>query len=88
MTVQAIPRKPPPSLTPELREKVIALIMAADRHKIPPVYVTAHVRYPAADTARHEVMRTMITELGLRRWQVAYIFNRDVRRVRKSVLGV
>ena len=61
---------------------------AAKSYQIPPVWVTAHIRIPAADKARREVMRSMIVELKLKRWQVAAAFNRDLRRVRKSVLGV
>lgn len=61
---------------------------AAERFQIPPVLITAHVRHRTADIARTEVMRTMIVTIHLRRWQVARLFGRDVRRVRKSVLGV
>ena len=61
---------------------------AAKKHGIPGVYITAHIRIPAADKARREVMRAMIVTLKLRRWQVAAAFGRDLRRVRKSVLGV
>jgi hypothetical protein len=55
---------------------------------IPPVFITAHIRGKKADPARRKVMILMITEVGLLRSQVAYAFNRDVRRTRKSVLGV
>ena len=60
----------------------------AKTYGIAPVLITAHVRLREADAARKEVQCTMITVFGLRRWQVARIFNRDLRRVRKSVLGV
>jgi hypothetical protein len=82
-------KTPAPAWTPQLAQRIRRLVFAtAARYKIPPVYVTAHVRYPLADAARHEVMRTLIATFGLRRWQVAFIFGRDLRRVRKSVLGV
>jgi len=84
-----MPRQPPPELTPELARRIREMVFAAaKRHDIPPVWITAHVRYPAGDAARREVMRAMILELGMRRWQVAKIFQRDRRRLRKSVLGV
>ena len=60
----------------------------AATYDVPPIMITAHVRNHTADLARMEVQRLMLTVLHLRRWQVARIFNRDVRRVRKSVLGV
>ena len=59
---------------------------AAERHGVPPVYVTAHVRVPAAVQARAEVMVTMIDRYGMKRWQVAFLFGRAKRRVRASVL--
>lgn len=84
-----MPRNSPPQLTPFLAQKCRELVFAtAERYGIPPVYITAHVRYRKADLARKEVMCTMITDFGFRRWQVAKIFRRDVRRLRKSVLGV
>ena len=66
------------------RELVYA---AAEKYQVPPAYIVAHIRGRKVDAARHEVMRSMLTELKLRRWQVAAIFCRDLRRVRKSVLG-
>jgi len=60
----------------------------AAKHGVPPVYITAHIRLSAADEARLEVWRYMFRVLGLRRWQIAKMFCRDVRRVRKSVIGV
>ena len=73
------------SVAQECRDLVYA---AAKKYDIPPVYITAHIRIPAADKARKEVMCTMIVDLKLKRWQVAAAFGRDLRRVRKSVLGV
>ncbi len=70
-------------------EKCRALVYAAaKRHRIPPVYVTAHVRMPAADEARKEVWRVMIVQMGLGRRVVAEMFGRDRRRLRQSVIGV
>lgn len=75
-------------LTPELAQQCRDVVYSvAKKYDIPPVYVTAHIRSQAADAARYEAMRTMITELHLARWQVAAMFFRDLRRVRKSVLG-
>lgn len=54
---------------------------------IPPVHVTSHIRNLKADKARKKVMQEMIHGMGLPRWRVAEIFNRDLRRVRASVLG-
>jgi hypothetical protein len=59
---------------------------AAKKHDVPPVYVTSHVRVPAAVQARTEVMLAMIDRYGMKRWQVAFLFGRDKRRVRASVL--
>lgn len=59
---------------------------AAEKHGVPPVYVTSHVRVPAAVQARTEVMCAMIDRYGMKRWQVALVFGRDKRRVRASVL--
>lgn len=58
------------------------------KYHIQPIYITAHVRHPVVDEARKEVQRVMLTRMRMRRWQVAKLFNRDLRRVRKSVLGV
>lgn len=80
---------PEPSLSPALAERCRALVLfTARKYEIPPVYVTAHVRAPIADQARKEVWRVMIGEMGMTRGQVAGLFGRDLRRVRKSVLGI
>jgi hypothetical protein len=72
-----------------LRRRCTSLVyQVAQKHDVAPVLITAHVKSIAADRARREVMVTMITEFGMRRWQVASAFGRDLRRVRKSVLGV
>ena len=66
--------------------RVLVHEMAAERG-IPPVFITAHIRYPKAVAARNALMVLLITEYGLARHQVAHIFGRDRRRIRKSVLG-
>lgn len=71
-------------LAQRCREFVFA---AAKKYGLPPVVITAHTRWVQADRARLEVQRRMIDELGMKRWQVAKIFGRDVRRVRASVLN-
>ena len=60
----------------------------AEKHAIPPVMITAHIRSVVVDQARISVMRVMIRRFHMRRWQIALIMNRDVRRVRRSVLGI
>jgi hypothetical protein len=76
-------------MTAALAEECRTLVIfTARKYEIPPVFVTAHIRNPIADEARKEVQRTMIGEMGLKRCQVAAIFGRDLRRVRKSVLGI
>jgi len=78
-----------PEITTELRRQSILVVFAtAKEYDIPPVHITAHVRCVKADAARKQVMRLMLTELGMARYQVAEAFDRSVRRVRKSVLGV
>ena len=80
---------PPPPFTEEMFIQCNKLIYdTAFKYDIPPVWITAHVRVKAADLARQEVMRAMITEVGMMRSQVARLMKRDYRRVRKSVLGV
>jgi AraC-like DNA-binding protein len=70
-------------------QKCRALVFkAAEFYEVPPVCITAHTRLVKADAARHWVMRQMIRRLHMRRWQVALMFQRDLRRVRRSVLGV
>ena len=74
-------------MTPTLAENIRGLVFAtAQRYRIPPVLITAHVRHVVADKARRIVMRTLIDRHGFTRQQVANIFDRDRRRVRKSVL--
>lgn len=70
-------------------QKCYALVhREAEKRGIPAVYITAHVRNPVADKARKSVQRKMIVKLKMKRCQVAAFFGRDLRRVRKSVLGV
>jgi hypothetical protein len=78
-----------PPVTPTLRQRCRDFVMAAsERYRVPPAYIVAHTRAGRSDAARTEVMRRMVGELGMRRWQVAEAFGRDLRRVRKSVIGV
>lgn len=73
----------------ELRKKATTIVfVVAKKYNVPPVHVTAHVLSRQADKARMEAMRAMIAELGMKRCEVAQAFGRDLRRVRKSVLGV
>ena len=68
-----------------LRCRWIVLRRAA-WHDVPPAHVTGHVRTAPAIRARQEAMCEML-DLGLSRAQVAMAFQRDLRRVRRSVLG-
>jgi hypothetical protein len=81
-------RKPAPFTEEQKQQCRVIAFEVAKEFDIPPVFITAHIRGKKADAARKKVMILMITEVGLLRSQVAYAFNRDVRRTRKSVLGV
>ena len=71
----------------DVRKKCRDLVVeAAQRYAIPPAYVTAHIRIPAAVAARREVQRAMLA-MGLTRSQLAGAFGCDLRRVRASVIG-
>ena len=76
-------------MTPELRAACCGLVFkAAKFYEIPPAYITAHTRFTQADRARRWVMQQMLRKLHMKRYQVALAFGRDIRRVRKSVLGI
>ncbi len=76
-------------MTDFLADRCRKLVLeVAKKHNVAPCLITAHVRHEIADEARKEVMRRMIVEFGFRRSRVARIFGRDLRRVRRSVLGV
>ena len=78
-----------PTITADLECRCRLLIYrTAEKYGIAPVLITAHVRSFHADKARKEVWREMIGKFRLRRWQVAHMFGRDVRRLRRSVIGV
>jgi len=48
-----MPKRTALEITPELAEECRRLVYAAaERHNIPPVYITSHMRGPAADKAR------------------------------------
>ena len=81
---------PPPYTSPPSEEvrrqcRMIVLRRAA-WYGVPPAHVTGHVRTGPAARARKEAMCEML-DMGLTRSQVALAFQRDLRRVRKSVLG-
>lgn len=73
----------------EIRLAALHLIIAtAAKYQVPPAYITAHVvEPPVVNTARKEVQRRMLLELGMRRFQIAAAFGRSLRRVRASVIG-
>lgn len=83
------------SLTPKaivdhhmlIRSRDLVLIKAK-HYDVPPLKIVEYARGKIVDQARKDVWRIMIGEWGLRRHQVATMFKRDVRRLRKSVIGV
>jgi hypothetical protein len=75
----------PPSLVAKCRNLVFT---AANRYQVPPALITAHINEKRANVARAWVMQRMLVRLRMRRYQVAWLFQRDLRRVRRSVLGV
>lgn len=83
-----MPKPGAPPLSEKVAQKCRDMVYdAAARYGVPPVFITAHIPSSAAHQARLEVQAVMVNELGLRRWQVAKIFNRDLRRMRASVLA-
>lgn len=74
----------------DLRGKCLTMVLeTAKKYRVPPAAITAHcVEPPQVNEARREVQRRMLSELGMRRHQIAKAFNRSLRRMRKSVLGV
>lgn len=84
-----MPRYLGPVINPAIVQNCRNIITeCAVKYQIPPAFVVAHVRGSAADAARKEAMRRILTQIGLRRTQLAKLFGRSPRRVRKSVLGV
>jgi hypothetical protein len=76
-------------MTRELAVQCRELVFkTAKEYDVPSVYITAHIRLPAADEARKHVWRVMIRDMGMTRQMVADCFGRDRRRLRKSVIGV
>jgi hypothetical protein len=67
------------------RDLVLKKSKSYDVH---PLKIVGYTRGPLVDQARREIWQIMIGEWGLRRHQVATIFKRDVRRLRKSVIGI
>lgn len=76
-----------PTLTVRLQAAELVRSVAV-AHNVPVVYITAHIQKHVAHVARLEVQRRMFTELGIKRQWIAFAFHRDLRRVRKSVIGV
>ena len=71
----------------QIRRKCVQLVIAAgEKWKVPPAQIVAHCRCAPVCRARAEVMRAMFA-LGLKRYQIAAAFGRDLRRVRASVIG-
>lgn len=66
---------------------VSLVVEAAKRHKVPAALIVSHSNHRVASLARKEVQKSMIEDLGMRRRWVAFMFSRDLRRVRASELG-
>jgi hypothetical protein len=60
---------------------------AAIRHQVPAALIVSHSNNRVASKARKEVQVAMIDKLGMSRRWCAFMFGRDVRRVRASELG-
>ena len=86
-TAPPLHRTPLPSL--EIRQACLALVLAAaEEHGIPPVLITCDFRDARVSEVRRQVQAAMVVQLGLKQWIVAWMFSRDVRRVRSSSLGI
>lgn len=60
----------------------------AKKYDVPPAFIVGHIRSVSVDAARYEVWRVMLLNFHMTRTQIAEIFGRDRRRLRRSVLGV
>jgi len=74
-----------PSNALMLRSRDLVVLVAA-KYGIPPAEVVSPLRTVRAVKARREAMRQMLV-WGMTRSQLALVFNRDLRRVRASVIG-
>lgn len=76
-----------PSL--EIRKKCLDMVLkASEIHGIPAPVLVGRYGGPEAGKVRRSLQAAMVMELGMRRWQVAYMFNCDIRRCKSSVLGI
>ena len=64
------------------------ILEKAKSHGVSAWQIIEHSRYARIHQARLEVWKVMVGEWGLKRTYVAKMFNRDIRRLRKSVIGV
>lgn len=63
-------------------------MMKAKEYGADPMNIVCYSRIPVADKARMAVWKVMVGEWGVKRSHVAKMFKRDVRCLRKSVIGV
>jgi hypothetical protein len=82
------PKKPAPEDLELLHRARDLVIMKAKEYSAYPMNIVCYSRIPVADKARMDVWRVMIGEWGLKRSHVEKMFKRDVRSLRKSVIGV
>ena len=77
--------KLPPPETRRLCRNIV--IEVAKAFNVPPGHITSHIKTQPVEDARQLVMRLMLA-LGLKRQDIAVAFNRDLRRVRASVVSI
>lgn len=78
------------AVPPDLPTRIacVRLVLeAAKRHQVPAALIVSHSNHRTASQARKEVQAGMIEKLGMKRRWVAFMFDRDLRRVRASELG-
>jgi hypothetical protein len=74
---------PPPEICALCRQIVLEVATTLEVH---PGHITSHIRTKEVVKARKLAMRLMLA-IGLRRVDLAVAFNRDLRRVRGSVVS-
>ncbi len=64
------------------------VIDASQTFGIPATLIVGHYGGAEVGKLRRKLQAAMVMELNMKRWEVAYMFNRDVRRCQSSVLGI
>ena len=79
-----------PATPPDLPTRIACVRLVRDaaiRHRVPAALIVSHSNHRVASQARKEVQIAMIEQLGMKRRWVAFMFSRDIRRIRASELG-